>query len=58
MTKLKMTQLKLSASIGVMLLVGVIAVLGGVKAYQSYGESPKVVVEGNYIEAPQVGVAE
>lgn len=47
-----MTQLKLSASIGVLLLVGVIAVFGGVKAYQSYGVAPKVVIEnGNYIEA-------
>jgi len=52
MNKLKTMKLKLYAVISVLLVVGVIAVISGVKAYQSYGDAPKVVVEGDYIEAP------
>ena len=46
------TKVKLYASLIVLLLVGVIAIGYGVKAYNS--DSPKVVVEGDYIEAVPV----
>jgi len=51
MSKNKLLKLKLSAAIVLIFVVGIAAVYGGVKAYQSYGDAPKVVVEGNYIEA-------
>lgn len=52
---MKKTKLKLSVYFGVMILFGVIAVFGSVMAYQSYAnQPPKVVVEGNYIEAATV----
>jgi len=35
------------------IMIGVVGVFGGVKAYQNYNDSPKVVVEGDYIEAAQ-----
>lgn len=53
MTKLKTMKMKLSVAITFAIIVGLVAVFGGVKAYQNYGDSPKVVVEGNYIEAGQ-----
>jgi hypothetical protein len=53
MTKLKTMKLKLSAAILVAVLVGVAGLVGGVKAFSSYN-SPKVVVEGDFIEAQAV----
>lgn len=50
MNKFKKLRVKLWLSMGIIVLVAVIAVVGGVKAYQSYN-APKVVVEGDYIEA-------
>lgn len=46
------TKLKFSAPLAVAILIGTVAVFGSVAAYQSYStDSPKVVVEGNYIES-------
>jgi len=53
MNKLNKTKIKLYASIGVLLLVGTVAIGYGVKAYTD-SNNPKVVVEGDYIEAQAV----
>jgi len=48
---------KLVAAILLAISFGVVAVGGAVKAYQSFGDGPKVVVEGDYIEAGTQPVA-
>ena len=52
MTKLKKAQYKIYAGITLAVLVGLVGLLGSAKAYQSYSNAPKVVIEnGDYIEA-------
>lgn len=52
--KLAKGEFKNIAAVAAVILIGVVAVFGGAKAYQSYSGEPKVIVEGNYIEAAQV----
>jgi hypothetical protein len=58
MKKIKIMKLKLNAAIVVGIVIGLVALFGGVKAYQSYGEAPKVVNEAggivNFNEASPV----
>lgn len=51
-------EIKNLAILAFAIIVGCVAVFGGVKAYQSYGDGPKVVVEGNYIESQVVPPSE
>lgn len=51
MNKIKKLKFKLFSAIFLLVGVSVVGLGYGVKAYQNYGDSPKVVVEGNYIEA-------
>lgn len=56
MNKLKNLRLKLSPSMVVTLIVGVLAFGSIAVAYGNFGAGPKVVVEGDYIEAPSAEV--
>lgn len=56
MTKLKSLTLKYRISLAIAMIIGSGSAFAGVMAYQNYGNAPKVVVEGNYIEAG--GIAE
>lgn len=57
---MNITNLRTKALYLVIVLVSVVAIGFGVNAYQSFNDSPKVVVEGNYIEstAPAAPVAD